>query len=208
MATALPLQLEGPIMSKTLLIAACGVLLLTACEQKRAVVAASSPQTPQPSRNFMLFFAYDQATLGPDNEAVVREAAAAARARSNARVTVAGHADTAATHPTTRFSPSAARRRPGTRWCATASARPRSRSWPAARRNCWCRPPTACASQRTAASRSWFNEIFAGTAHSVALMLFRTASLRLASWSSSETLALQMSMSATEWRGPSHERLI
>jgi len=99
MATALPLQLEGPIMLKTLLIAACGVLLLTACEQKRAVVAASSPQTPQPSRNFMLFFAYDQATLGPDNEAVVREAAAAARARSNARVTVAGHADTAGDAP-------------------------------------------------------------------------------------------------------------
>ena len=65
MATALPLQLEGPVMLKTLLIAACGVLLLTACEQKQAVVAASSPQTPQPSRNFMLFFAYDQATLGP-----------------------------------------------------------------------------------------------------------------------------------------------
>jgi outer membrane protein OmpA-like peptidoglycan-associated protein len=43
----------------------------------------------------MLFFAYDQATLAPDNEAVVREAAAAAKARPNARVTVAGHADTA-----------------------------------------------------------------------------------------------------------------
>jgi outer membrane protein OmpA-like peptidoglycan-associated protein len=82
-------------MLKTLLIAACGVLLLSACEQKRAVVAVSSPQTPQPARNFMLFFAYDQATLAPDNEAVVREAAAAAKARPNARVTVAGHADTA-----------------------------------------------------------------------------------------------------------------
>jgi outer membrane protein OmpA-like peptidoglycan-associated protein len=82
-------------MLKILSIAACGVLLLTACEQKQAVVAVSSPQTPQPSRNFMLFFAYDQATLAPDNEAVVLEAATAAKARPNARVTVAGHADTA-----------------------------------------------------------------------------------------------------------------
>jgi OOP family OmpA-OmpF porin len=84
-----------PTMLRTISIAACGILLLTACEPKRAVVAASSPQTPQPSRNFMLFFAYDQATLAPDNEAVVREAAAAAKERPNARVTVSGHADTA-----------------------------------------------------------------------------------------------------------------
>jgi outer membrane protein OmpA-like peptidoglycan-associated protein len=86
-------------MLKILSIAACGVLLLTACEQKQAVVAVSSPQTPQPARNFMVFFAYDQATLAPDNEAVVQEAAAAAKARPNARVTVAGHADTAGDAP-------------------------------------------------------------------------------------------------------------
>lgn len=81
-------------MLKTSLIAACGILLLTACEQKQAVVAASSAQTPQPARNFVLFFAYDQATLAPDGESVVREAAEAAKARPNARVSVAGHADT------------------------------------------------------------------------------------------------------------------
>jgi outer membrane protein OmpA-like peptidoglycan-associated protein len=90
-------------MMRTLLIAACGVLLLAACQQRQAVVAASSPQTPQPSRNFMLFFAYDQTALAPDNEAVVREAAAAARARSNARVIVAGHADTAGDAPYNRI---------------------------------------------------------------------------------------------------------
>jgi OOP family OmpA-OmpF porin len=90
-------------MLKTLSIAACGVLLLTACAQKQAVVAASSPQTPQPSRNFMLFFAYDQSTLAPDNEAVVREAAAAAKARPNVHVTVAGHADTAGDAPYNRI---------------------------------------------------------------------------------------------------------
>ena len=86
-------------MLKTSMIAACGVLLLTACQQRQAVVAASSPQTPQPSRNFMLFFAYDQTTLSPDNEAVVHEAAAVAKARRNARVTVAGHADTVGDAP-------------------------------------------------------------------------------------------------------------
>jgi outer membrane protein OmpA-like peptidoglycan-associated protein len=90
-------------MLKTVLIAACVVSLLTACEQKQAVVAVSSAQTPQPSRNFMLFFAYDQSTLAPDNEAVVREAAAAARVRPNAHVTVAGHADTAGDAPYNRI---------------------------------------------------------------------------------------------------------
>jgi len=81
-------------MPKMALVAVCGILLLTACQPRQAVVAASSPQTPQPARNFMLFFAYDQSTLAPDNEAVVREAAAAVKATPNAHVTVAGHADT------------------------------------------------------------------------------------------------------------------
>ena len=81
-------------MLKTLLIAACGVLLLSACQQQQSVVAASSPQPPQPSRNFMLFFGNDRAKLTPDGEAVVREAAAAAKANPDAKVTVAGHADT------------------------------------------------------------------------------------------------------------------
>lgn len=42
----------------------------------------------------MLFFANDRATLSPDGEVVVREAAAAAKANPDAKVTVAGHADT------------------------------------------------------------------------------------------------------------------
>lgn len=42
----------------------------------------------------MLFFANDRATLSPDSEVVVREAAAAAKANPEAKVTVAGHADT------------------------------------------------------------------------------------------------------------------
>ena len=82
-------------MYKPLLLASCAALLLTACgDRTQAVVAAASPQTPQPARNFMLFFPYDQATLSPDNQVVVREAVAAARARPDARVTVVGHADT------------------------------------------------------------------------------------------------------------------
>ena len=41
----------------------------------------------------MLFFPNDRATLAPDGEAVIREAAQAAKANPNARITVAGHAD-------------------------------------------------------------------------------------------------------------------
>jgi len=81
-------------MYKPLLAATCAALLLAACgDRTQAVVAAASPQTPQPARNFMLFFPYDRATLAPDNQSVVHEAAAAARANPNARITVAGHAD-------------------------------------------------------------------------------------------------------------------
>jgi outer membrane protein OmpA-like peptidoglycan-associated protein len=81
-------------MFKPLLAAASAALLLAACgDRTQAVVAAASPQTQQPARNFMLFFANDRATLGADNEAVVREAAAAAKANPDAKVTVAGHAD-------------------------------------------------------------------------------------------------------------------
>jgi len=76
------------------LLAACAALLLTACERTQAVVAVSSPQTPQPARTFMLFFGNDQAALTPDGDVVVHEAVGAAKAGPNARIIVAGHADT------------------------------------------------------------------------------------------------------------------
>jgi outer membrane protein OmpA-like peptidoglycan-associated protein len=81
-------------MCKPLLATAGAALLLAACaDRTQAVVAAASSQTQQPARNFMLFFANDRATLSADNEVVVREAAAAAKANPDAKVTVAGHAD-------------------------------------------------------------------------------------------------------------------
>jgi outer membrane protein OmpA-like peptidoglycan-associated protein len=81
-------------MYKPLLVAAGAALLLSACERPQAVVAAASPQTAQPARNFMLFFGNDQATLTPDGDVVVHEAVGAAKASPNSRITVAGHADT------------------------------------------------------------------------------------------------------------------
>jgi len=81
-------------MYKPILATACAVFLLAACgDRTQAVVAAASPQTQQPARNFMLFFANDRATVAPDGEAVVHEAAAAAKANPNSRIVVAGHAD-------------------------------------------------------------------------------------------------------------------
>jgi outer membrane protein OmpA-like peptidoglycan-associated protein len=81
-------------MLKPILTAACAVLLLAACEPKQAVVAAASPATAQPAQTFMLFFAFDQASLMPEAQGVVHEAALAAKARRAARITVAGNADT------------------------------------------------------------------------------------------------------------------
>jgi outer membrane protein OmpA-like peptidoglycan-associated protein len=82
-------------MYKPLLTAACAALLLAACgDRTQAIVAAASPETHQPARNFMLFFPQDRATLTSDSEAVIHEAAAAAKANPAARIIVAGHADT------------------------------------------------------------------------------------------------------------------
>ena len=80
---------------KPLLAVAASALLLAACgDPTQAVVAAASPQTAQPARNFMVFFPNDRATVNADGQAVIHEAAAAARANPAARVTVAGHTDT------------------------------------------------------------------------------------------------------------------
>ena len=82
-------------MYKPLLATACAALLLAACgDRTQAVVAAASPDTPQPARNFMLFFGNDHATVTPESAAVIQEAARAAKANPNARITVAGNADT------------------------------------------------------------------------------------------------------------------
>lgn len=82
-------------MYKPLLATACAALLLAACgDRTQAVVAASSPNTPQPARNFMLFFGDDHANVTPGSEAVIQEAARAARATPNARITVSGNTDT------------------------------------------------------------------------------------------------------------------
>jgi len=80
---------------KPLLATTCAALLLAACaDRTQAVVAVASPETPQPARNFMLFFGNDRAGVTPDGDAVIREAAQAAKANPNARITVAGNADT------------------------------------------------------------------------------------------------------------------
>ena len=82
-------------MYKPLLATACAALLLAACgDRTQAVVAAASPDTPQPARNFMLFFGNDHANVTPESEAVIQEAVRAARANPNARITVSGNADT------------------------------------------------------------------------------------------------------------------
>jgi outer membrane protein OmpA-like peptidoglycan-associated protein len=82
-------------MYKPLLATACAALLLAACgDRTQAVVAASSPETPQPARNFMLFFGNDHASVTPESEAVIQEAVRAARNNPNARITVSGNADT------------------------------------------------------------------------------------------------------------------
>jgi len=81
-------------MFKPMLATACAAFLLAACgDRTQAVVAAASPDSAQPTRNFMLFFPQDRAVVTADSAAVIREAAGAAKANPGAHVTVAGHTD-------------------------------------------------------------------------------------------------------------------
>ena len=82
-------------MYKPLLATAGAALLLAVCGYRtQAVVAAASPETPQPARNFMLVFGNDRANITPESEGVIQEAVRAAKANPNARITVSGNADT------------------------------------------------------------------------------------------------------------------
>ena len=74
-------------MLKKLLAAAAAVFLLAACEE--------TPPPVPPVRNFLVFFDFDRSNLTPRAMDIVKEAAKAAKAGQNARVTCTGHTDTA-----------------------------------------------------------------------------------------------------------------
>jgi OmpA family len=89
--------LLGEIMSilKTLPAFACFALLLGACGPPPPVQAVSAPppttvQTP----SFMVFFDWDRSDLSPQAIGTVKQAAAAYKSNSGARVTAVGHTDT------------------------------------------------------------------------------------------------------------------
>src|SRR5262245_49415081 len=82
-------------LSRRVLAASAVSLLLAACESRPPPVAAAAPKPPEQPRTFSLFFAFDSARLTPEALALVEEAAAAAKARPNARIACVGQTDTA-----------------------------------------------------------------------------------------------------------------
>ena len=70
-------------------------LVLAACDSTPAPVAAAAPKPPAEPRTFSLFFASGSTRLSPQAMTLVEEAAAAAKARPNARIACVGQTDTA-----------------------------------------------------------------------------------------------------------------
>jgi outer membrane protein OmpA-like peptidoglycan-associated protein len=58
------------------------------------------------SREFIVYFPFDQSTLTPEAQTVVQEAASYAQQGNATRVQVVGHADTSVRPPTTSACPS------------------------------------------------------------------------------------------------------
>jgi len=79
-------------MLKKLLAAAAAAFLLAACEE---AAPPAAPPPPPPVRNFLVFFDFDKSTLTPRAMDIVKEAANAAKAGQNTRVTCTGHTDAA-----------------------------------------------------------------------------------------------------------------
>ena len=78
-------------MLKKILAVLAVAFLLGACEDAPPPAQAAAPAM----RNFLVFFDFDRSTLTPRAAAIVKEAAAVAKAGQNARVTCTGHTDTA-----------------------------------------------------------------------------------------------------------------
>ena len=118
--------------------------------------AAPPPPAAPPAAapSFMVFFDWDRSNLSQQALNTIRQAADAFKTKGNARITATGHADTSGPE---NYNMALSLRRANAVKDAlvrTACRRRRSRSSARARASRWSRPPTACASRRTAASRS------------------------------------------------------
>jgi len=118
------------------------------------VVVAPPPPPVTQAPSYMVFFDWDRSNLSA--QALPRSARLPTPTRP--RVTPASRRPAIPTRrarkPTTWRCRCVVPTRSRTRWCATACRRRRSPLSAAASRACWSRPPTVCASRRTAASRS------------------------------------------------------
>ena len=127
-------------------------LLAAACSETQAVQA---PPTPPPAQtaSFMVFFDWDRSDVSTVAMNTIRQAADNYRATGQTRITTIGHADTSGPRD---YNMALSLRRANAvknvlvQQGVPATAIAVDRPW--RRRAHWCRPATACASRRTAAS--------------------------------------------------------
>ena len=102
----------------------------------------------------MVFFDWDRSNLSQQALNTIKQAADAYKTKGNARITATGHTDTSG--PESYNMALSLRRANAVKDALVRDGVPATAIAVIGRasRACWSRPPTACASRRTAASRS------------------------------------------------------
>ena len=126
---------------------------------------AEPAPAPAPSRTYLVFFDWDQSTLGDRARQIIAEAAQSSTRVQTTRLEVNGYTDTSAAHPGERGEAYnqalSVRRATAVRSELVRDGVPqnrRSRSMATARLTRWCRPVRTPASRRTGASKSSCSE--------------------------------------------------
>ena len=116
--------------------------------------APAAAPAPMPARTYLVFFDWDKADLSARAHQIIAEAAQNSTHVQLTKIQVSGYADRTGT---AQYNMVLSRKRARTwlpTWSRTACPRISSPSRLLATLTCWFRPPLACASRRTAASRS------------------------------------------------------
>ena len=133
------------------------IMALLSVSYKFGQPEVAPPPPPPPMvapPSFMVFFDWDRSNLSQQALSTIKQAADAFKTKGNARITATGHTDTSG--PESYNMALSLRRANAVKDALVREGVPAQAISVVGKgeQACWCRPATACASRRTAASRS------------------------------------------------------